>query len=195
MYSSLFQTNRKTGALANLQTGRYRFTGILEEAFLKKMQQARTLSGNPECCHTENHPAELELARFEGSERLEDTLSRWTQRICSQHDPLVLEVNNFGGIPPVTVYARVLNPGPIKEMVAELRKLDLYLTGNGNPPLEAANRYTIKLTEEVNPSQFENRLYKLGRVEFREQVRVLGLNLQIWEHRQWKTIRQFFFSV
>jgi hypothetical protein len=82
----------------------------------------------------------------------------------------------------------------VKKLLADLRKLDLYLTGNGQEPLEASNRYIITLTEPVLPDQFENLLYRLGRIEFREQMHIKGLSLQRKKQQQWVNVRQFNFS-
>jgi hypothetical protein len=194
MLTSIIQPIRQSARYTRAITDTYRFTGILEESFLRKLSDAMSLAGGKELCHGELCSAELEFARFEGIERLEDTLGRWTQRICSQTGQLQLEVNNFGGIPPNKVYARILDPGPVKKLLADLRKLDLYLTGNGQEPLEASNRYIITLTEPVLPDQFENLLYRLGRIEFREQMHIKGLSLQRKKQQQWVNVRQFNFS-
>ena len=194
MQTSILQPIRNsTGFRANI-SDTYRFTAIMEESLLRKLTTAFSLVGETEVSLAEKCTATMEIARFEGIERLEDTLSRWTQRICSQTVPMELEVNNFGGIPPHKIYVRILDPGSVKKLVADLRKLDLYLTGNGQDPLEASNRYIISLSEKVQPDQFDNLLYKLGRIEFRETLKVVGLSLQRKEYNQWKNVRQFYFS-
>ncbi len=136
----------------------------------------------------------LEVARFEALSRLEDTIGRWTQRICSEQTSIKLVVNNFSGTPSHTVFARILDQAPLKKLVTQLRKLDQYLTGNGQPPLNAVNRFSLTVAENVDTEGFENLLYRLGRVEFIDQLHVKKLLLQKKEKQNWKTVRQFYFS-
>ena len=186
---------RRASLLDSPMPGKYRFKGILEEGFHQKLFSALSSAGEGDVCPNQQAPAELELVRFEAHERLEDTLSRWTHRICGMSSSLLLEVNNFGGIPPYRIYARLLDATPLKRIIADLRKLDLYLTGNGFKPLETSNRHMIRITGTVNPAKFDNILYKLGRVEFREPVKICGLLLQRKTLDEWISLRQFYFSI
>jgi hypothetical protein len=194
LQTSIYQPIRQSALFGHCSTDTYRFTGIPDESFLKNLNTALSNDNGQQIFSELRCNAQLELARFEGTERLEDTLCRWTQRICGQLAPLQLDINNFGGIPPNQVYARILDPGPIRKLVGDLRKLDLYLTGNGNAPLEATNRYMVSIGEKINPRDFDHILYKLGRIEFREMLKVVGLSLQRKEYKQWVNVRQFYFS-
>jgi hypothetical protein len=172
----------------------YRFAWVAEDLMHGHLQSAfvaKNQSGWPQI------PQDgwvLEIARFEALSRLEDTIGRWTQRICGEQQTIDLVVNNFSGTPSQTVFARILDQAPLKKLVAQLRKLDQYLTGNGQQPLTAVNRFSLTIAEDVHTAGFENLLYRLGRVEFTEKIQVKKLLLQKREKQHWKTVRQFYFS-
>ena len=172
----------------------YRFAWVAEDLMHGRLQSALGANNQQEWPHFSQQGWVLEVARFEALSRLEDTIGRWTQRICGEQQTIELVVNNFSGTPSQTLFARILDQAPLKKLVAQLRKLDQYLTGNGQQPLTAVNRFSLTIAEDVHTAGFENLLYRLGRVEFTEKIQVKKLLLQKREKQHWKTVRQFYFS-
>lgn len=172
----------------------YRFAWVAEDEVNGRLQTVLETTGQTSWTNIQNESLVIEIARFEALSRLEDTLARWTQRICSEQASMNLVVNNFSGTPSHTVFARILDPAPLKKLVGQLRKLDLYLTGNGQQPLHAVNRFWLTVAEGVHAEGFENLLYRLGRVEFNERIQIKKLLLQKKEKQSWVTVSQFYFS-
>ncbi len=52
---------------------------------------------------------------------MEDTLIRWIQRICNRYSSFDLTLNNYSGFPPHTIYLRVQDPEPFRELMRQLR--------------------------------------------------------------------------
>ena len=131
------------------------------------------------------------LAGFSASLRMEDTLTRWTQRICSQMSADEIEFNNFSGIPPRTLLLRIQDPAPLRNLVNALRKLDMYLTGNDQAPLQSAQRFYLPILENIPAKTYDNIMYRFGRCEWHGTSAFHQLVLQKNNGRAWKDVQHF----
>lgn len=98
----------------------------------------------------------ITLASFQAGEEAEDTLIRWIQRICQQHRGFEIALNNYSGIPPHTaepreagpthvtepreripgtIYLRVQDPEPLRDLIQQLRAIDEFVQSSGWPPV------------------------------------------------------------
>jgi 2'-5' RNA ligase len=95
----------------------------------------------------------ITLAAFRAGEEVEDTLIRWIQRICNQQKQFEVALNNYSGIPPHTIYLRVQDPQPFRELMTQLRAIDDFVRPSGWPPVSLNNRPYLSiaggLTERV----------------------------------------------
>jgi len=95
----------------------------------------------------------ITLAAFRAGEEVEDTLIRWIQRICNQQKHFEVALNNYSGIPPHTIYLRVQDPQPLRELMTQLRAIDDFVRPSGWPPVNINNRPYLSiaggLTERV----------------------------------------------
>jgi 2'-5' RNA ligase len=95
----------------------------------------------------------ITLAAFRAGEEVEDTLIRWIQRICNQQKQFEVALNNYSGIPPHTIYLRVQDPQPFRQLMTQLRAIDDFVRSSGLPPVNLNNRPYLSiaggLTERV----------------------------------------------
>jgi hypothetical protein len=82
----------------------------------------------------------ITLAVFQAGEEVEDTLSRWIQRICQQHRSFELALNNYSGIPPHTICLRVQDPEPLRELMRHMGAIDEFVRSSGWPPVRLIGR-------------------------------------------------------
>jgi len=76
----------------------------------------------------------ITVANFMAREEMEDTLIRYMHRIFGGHKSFEVMLNNFSGFPSShTVYVRVQEHEPFKQMAASLKMLEQYIKGNGCP--------------------------------------------------------------
>jgi 2'-5' RNA ligase len=136
--------------------------GDLRDRLLEEQQQFsvyygldRMDSGSPKSfleTMARNKP-HITLAAFRAGEEVEDTLIRWIQRICNQQKHFEVALNNYSGIPPHTVYLRVQDPQPFRELMTQLRAIDDFVRPSGWPPVSVNNRPYLSiaggLTERV----------------------------------------------
>jgi hypothetical protein len=64
------------------------------------------------------------VAGFYAGEGMEETLIRWIQRICSQHNSFEVTLNNYSGFPQHSIYLRIQDPQPFKQLSTQLKMLD-----------------------------------------------------------------------
>jgi 2'-5' RNA ligase len=95
----------------------------------------------------------ITLAAFRAGEETEDTLIRWIQRICNRQKNFEIALNNYSGIPPHTIYLRVQDPRPLRELTRQLRAIDDFIRSSGWPPVSLNSRPYLSiaggLTEQI----------------------------------------------
>lgn len=75
----------------------------------------------------------ITLAQFVAHEAMEETVVRYTQRVCSQRLSFEVALNNYSGLPPHTVYLRVQNPQPFRQFAKELKVISDYVASCSCP--------------------------------------------------------------
>lgn len=78
----------------------------------------------------------ITIANFLANEAMEDTIIRYTQRICCQQQSFEVSLNNYSGFPPHSVYLRVQNPQPFKQLAKELKVISGYVNSCSCPPVK-----------------------------------------------------------
>ena len=76
----------------------------------------------------------ISVAYFLAKEMMEATLIRWTQRICDLQRSFWVTLNNFSGFPLDTIYLRVLDPQPFRQLANQLKMIDSFIQSNDCPP-------------------------------------------------------------
>jgi hypothetical protein len=191
MRSTYLPNERQTIVTGNDWPVLYRFVASIDEGFQKRLSCALHDTLGKDLMEAFIGKPEIELARFEALDRMEDTLSRWSQRLCSESPAISLEVNNFSGLPPQTIFARLADTSPLKKLLIQFRKLDMYLTGNDMPPIQSKGRFTINLSHRVPGHFFDELLYKTGKMEFHDTVVINAIYLQQMKDGDWHAVRTF----
>jgi len=75
----------------------------------------------------------ITAANFLAREQMEDTIIRYIHRVVGAKTEFPLLLNNFSGFAPHTVFIRVHQHRPFKQLAAELAMIDDYVRGNGLP--------------------------------------------------------------
>ncbi len=125
-------------------------TGDLRDKLLDEQQQFSSDYGLSSSVRNKPH---ITVAAFQAGEVVEDTLIRWIQRICNRHKSFEITLNNYSGFPPHTIYLRVLDPQPFRQLMQQLRAIDDFIRSSGCPPVNLINRPFLSiaggLTEQV----------------------------------------------
>src|SRR3954471_11044284 len=92
-----------------------------EEVWNKVMAEKQSFFeqfGEKTAINTKPH---ITIASFLAKEAMEETIIRYMQRICSGQAAFDVMLNNFSGFPPHTIYIRVQNQQPFRQIVRELK--------------------------------------------------------------------------
>jgi hypothetical protein len=68
------------------------------------------------------------VARFYAREGMEDTLIRWIERICSLCNSFYVTLNNYSGFPNHTIYLRITDARPFRQLSQQLKAIDDYVS-------------------------------------------------------------------
>jgi hypothetical protein len=191
MSNLLIKSRQSSDIIRENSVGYYRFGLNLSTEFGETISEVLKAAGQEVFLTKFKRGVIVPIASFNAPPRMEDTLARWTQRICSSLEKTEITFNNFSGLPPHTIYLRIQDVNPLKQLVGELRKLDFYLTGNGHQPLHGVQRFMLPIIENIDESKYENLVYRFGRIEFHKKVAVESLLLQKFEGNGWKDAQNF----
>jgi 2'-5' RNA ligase len=97
-----------------------------KQKFTKTYQDPMAIIGKPH----------ITLAAFLATDEMQPTLIRWIQNICTMHACFPVLLRNFDGFVPQTIYVKVHNPEPFKQLGKSLKALDHFIRANECPPLK-----------------------------------------------------------
>jgi 2'-5' RNA ligase len=117
--------------------------GDLQDRLMEEQQQFssdygldhRLEQGQRIANHLGRNRPHITLVAFQAKEEAEDTLIRWIQRICEQRRSFQLALNNYSGIPPHTIYLRLQDPEPLRDLIQQLGAIDEFIRSSGWPPV------------------------------------------------------------
>jgi 2'-5' RNA ligase len=153
--------------------------GELQEKLLEEQQQFSTEYGLQ--ARVRNRP-HITVAAFQAGEPMEETLIRWIQRICSRYSSFDLTLNNYSGFPPHTIYLRVQDPEPFRELMRQLRAIDDFIRSSGCPPVNLINRPFLSIAGGLTEQVYNKAMPDYSRKTFHDSFRVDQLVLLKREH-------------
>jgi hypothetical protein len=153
--------------------------GELQEKLLGEQQQLSTDYGLQVTVRNRPH---ITLAAFQAGEPMEDTLIRWIQRICNRFPGFDCALNNFSGIPPHTIYLRVQDHEPFRELIRQLRAIDDFIRSSGCPPVNLISHPYLSIAGGLTEQVYNKAMPDYSRKDFHEIFHVDQLVLLKREH-------------
>lgn len=135
----------------------------------------------------------ITIASFVAREAMEETIIRYTQRICSQHAGFNVELNNYSGFPPHTIYLRIQNPQPFKKLASELEVISNYVKGCSCPPVMLNSNPHLSISRGVPETLYLKAMMDYSQKTFHETFMVNELVLLRRSHQYdtCKTVQVF----
>ena len=115
--------------------------------------------------------------RLVASELMEETLIRWMQRIISAQSAFTVTLNNYSGFPPGTVYLRVQDHKPFKQMSASLQVVDQYIRSNDCPPADLTIRPQVIIADHISPAIYDKAIMDYAQRSFYASLELTQLTL------------------
>ncbi|HEY4062570.1 MAG TPA: 2'-5' RNA ligase family protein [Puia sp.] len=157
--------------------------GDIHDQLLEEQQQFATEYGLGYGVKTSSrNKPHITVAAFQAGEVMEDTLIRWIQRICNRHRSFDITLNNYSGFPPHTIFLRVQDPKPFRELMQQLRAIDDYIRSSGCPPVNLVNRPYLSIAGGLTEQVYNKAMPDYSRKTFHGSFQVQELVLLKREH-------------
>ena len=109
----------------------------------------------------------ITVANFLAKEGMEDTIIKWMHRILSNQQRFDVMLNNYSGFPSHTVYARVQDPKPFRQLASSLKVIDQYVRSNGCPPVKLVFNPYLSIAKKLQANVFEKAMFDYSQKTFR----------------------------
>ena len=135
----------------------------------------------------------ITIASFQAKEEMEETIIRYLNRICSMQSGFMVELNNYSGNPPHSIYLRVQNPQPFNQLVKGLQVIDNYISSCACPPVQVTANPRIGIAKSLTETIYRQALMNYGQKTFHEifMVNEVILVRKNHEYDQEKSINVF----
>ena len=114
------------------------------------------------------NPPHIKIANFHANESMEETVIRWIQRICSQHKSFLVSLNNYSGFPPHTIYLRIQDHNPFKQLADQLVVIDEYVRSNGYPQARLVYRPHVTIAKGLGNNVYDRAMSDYSQKTFHE---------------------------
>lgn len=120
----------------------------------------------------------ITIANFLAKEAMEETLIKWMYKIISHHKSFGVMINNFSGFPSSkTVYARIQDHEPFKQLATSLKKINEYINDNGFPNAKLINHPHMTIARSLQQQVYEKAIMDYSRKTFNARFMVEELVL------------------
>jgi 2'-5' RNA ligase len=132
----------------------------------------------------------ITIANFLAKEAMEEIIINWMHKIISSHQNFDVMLNNFSGFPSSkTVYARVQDHEPFKQLAASLKVIDNYIKDNGLPRAFISTFPHVTIARSMQQSVYEKAIMDYSRKTFNANFTVDELVL-LKRQSQFDTCKQ-----
>ncbi|MCY7421019.1 MAG: hypothetical protein LH478_04670 [Chitinophagaceae bacterium] len=188
----LFKTNR---GVAN-QSGFYEYRLVVQpnkEVYHKVLIEKQFFNDQFGEKMVDRSLPQIMLATFQAREEMEETIIRYLHRVCSQQKGFMVELNNYSGYPPHSIYLRVQNPQPFTELAKQFEVINNYIDSCACPPLHISLNPHIGIASSLNETIYRQALINYGQKTFHEifMVNELLLVKKNHEYDQEKPVNIF----
>ena len=120
----------------------------------------------------------ITVANFLAKETMEETLIKWMHKIISNQQRFNVMINNFSGFPSSkTVYARIQNHEPFKQLATSLKTINTYINDNGFPNAKLINHPHLSIARSLQQNVYDKAVMDYSRKTFNASFTVNELIL------------------
>jgi hypothetical protein len=105
------------------------------------------------------------IANFVAHEAMEETMVRYMQRLFMGHQSFEVALNNYSGFPPDTVYLRVQDPQPFRQVGKNLNCISSYISSCSCPPVKLVSNPHISIEQ-----QLPERIYSKAIMDYSKKI-------------------------
>lgn len=131
----------------------------------------------------------ITIANFLATERMEETIIRWMHRIISTKKAFRVTLDRYGAFRPHTIYLRVTDHQPFKQLAKDLQVVDQYIRGNGCPEMQLTDFPHMTIARRLDKTVYEQALMVYSEKNFHASFDIQELLLLRRQH-QFETCKQ-----
>ena len=149
---------------------------VMQEKNLFREQYGRP-GINPKSCIT--------IANFLAKEEMEDIVLRWMYRVLATQKRFTVALNNYSGSPDAnSIYLRVQDHRPFKQLAKELKVIDELVKSNGLPKAQLISNPHMTIAGRLEQPVYEKAMMDYSKKEFHAEFEVNELVLLKRTHQQ-----------
>jgi 2'-5' RNA ligase len=155
--------------------GKEVYDKVMEEKqyFTSSYQQAVAVKTKPH----------ITVSTFLAWDNMEDTLIRRLQHIVKEQRSFYVTLNNYSGFPSHTVFIRVQDPAPFKELALRLNAITPYIKEHSCTPARFMHYPHISIARRLPAAVYENAIKDYSEKDFNASFNVTELVLLRRQHQ------------
>jgi 2'-5' RNA ligase len=171
-------TNLKAAEWSQAKLQEYSLVAIPDsKVFDKVMEEKRNFSAYYKQETTVETKPHITVAKFVAREEMEETISRYMQRILVKQESFEVALNNYSGFPPHSIYVRVQNPEHFRQFGLELKVVNDYITSCFCPPITLVKNPHVSIAKALPESLYLKVMMDYSQKSFHETFMVNELVL------------------
>ncbi|HVF96386.1 MAG TPA: 2'-5' RNA ligase family protein [Flavisolibacter sp.] len=119
----------------------------------------------------------ITIAAFLATDEMKPTLIRWVQAICNGRSRFPVLLRNFSGFVPQTIYIKVQNGEPFKQLAKSLKALDYFIRASECPPLKLTTTPRLTIARHMSEETYFKALPAYLQLPFQESFIATELTL------------------
>ncbi len=154
-----------------------------EDVYNKVIQEKKYFSenyGQPVAVKTSPH---ITLANFLAWDSMEDTFIRWLQRIAKEQKRFPVLLNNYSGFPSHTIFIRIQDPAPFKQLAARLKAIGPYIKENSSYPAKFITSPHVSIAGRLPLKVYDKAIREYAEKDFTAAFSVTELVLLRRQHQ------------
>lgn len=96
----------------------------------------------------------ITVANFSATKEMEEIIIRQLQRACAGINSFTVTLHNYSGFVPHTIYLRVQNEQPFKQLAKQIQLMDGYIAANDCPPLTVVNKPHLTIARQLSKNSY-----------------------------------------
>lgn len=132
----------------------------------------------------------ITVAKFFIKKEMEDWLCKGIQNACSLQCCFSVDLNNYSGFPAHTVFVRVQNPTPFRQLIQSLKKLEPFIESSSCPPSIYIDKPYISIARQLDEETYQKAIVEYSKRSFREVFQQDSLTLlkRDGPHSKWQHV-------
>lgn len=156
------------------------------EEIMKEKQYFYQTYKEPVAIKTKPH---ITVANFFARDVMEERIISYMTRILNVQKSFTVLLNNYSGFPPHTVFARVQDHQPFRQLTDSLKPVAQYVKTNGCPPAKLITYPHVSIARRLKENVYDKAMFEFSQRTFYAIFPVNELLLLRRQH-QYDTCKQ-----